>query len=134
MVVLLTLLGACGRFGFDELGAAPDAAGITLRCPAAMVEVEVASACIEQLQRGSTTWTEARASCEALGRRLCTAVEWVAACSNESAVTGMTDDWEWLAEEAGGIADKRGSGGCDQTAVHEIFVDSFGYRCCAATL
>jgi hypothetical protein len=87
--------------------------------------------CIEQARRGAETWTNARASCMGLGRRLCADAEWFEACTMANGLIDMVNDgYEWVAEQDSGVAQKRGASGCDDMSAHEIFVDRYGYRCC----
>lgn len=144
-VVLLALV-ACGRIGYEprlDNGAADatsdttsDTPGAdcppgTLRftSPPAVVE---AFACIETAERGNATWTEAREQCTAAGRRLCTDAEWFAACEELPGLVDMAGDgnWEWVADEDAGVAQKRGVDVCGDTSAHEIFVDPYDFRCC----
>ena len=135
VLAIIMLMSACGRLGYEERraedagnDASPDANPV---CAADTTEIMVGSSiCIEIAQRGSATWTNAKASCMSLGRRLCADAEWFTGCVNATGLTSTTDDWEWLAEESGGVALKRGSGACTATSSHEIFVDPYGYRCC----
>lgn len=133
----LALAGGCGRLDFDARMAPPsdasvDAAIDAAGCPAATTPIAAGSTvCIEQARRGSETWTNARASCMALGRRLCADAEWFEACEMASGLTDMINDgYEWVAEESNGVAQKRGASGCGDMSSHEIFVDPYGYRCC----
>ena len=133
--MLLFGLAACGRFGFDESGigvvtpdATPDAPPT---CPSDTTELAPdATVCIEKAQR-SDTWTNAKMMCGSAGRRLCADAEWALACDNAVGLISMVGpDWEWVAEEAGGVAQKRGFGACSDTSSHEIFVDPYEFRCC----
>jgi hypothetical protein len=132
----LVLVCGCGRIGFDGVSRIDDPPpGPDAGCPGDTAKVPVTAArmsasCIEKAQRGSATWTDAKADCEGLGRRLCADAEWLAACLGADGVTEMIGDYEWVAEEAAGVAKKRGSSACDDSSEHEIFVDPFGYRCC----
>ncbi len=143
----LLALCACGRLGYESRRGEPDAAidasvdaatdaptDAAPVCPAGTTEISAGAAvCIEQAQRGSLTWTDAKADCESLGRRLCADAEWATACVNAVGMQAMiNDDWEWVAEESGGVAGKRGNLTCDDISSHEIFVDPYGYRCCVA--
>lgn len=151
LAVLVGVIGlaACGRIGYEErrqadaavadvpalidsraIDAAVDAPSV---CPAdTLVTVVGGSACIEIAQRGTDTWINAKALCEGMGRRLCTDAEWLEGCTNQSTLTNMTgDDYEWVAEEAAGIAQKRGASGCDDSSSHAI-TDPYGYRCCVS--
>jgi hypothetical protein len=131
-VVVATLGAGCGRIGLD-----PHAADAKVRqgeCPSGMLEIAGAGeACIESAERGNAPWTEARDTCAGLGRRLCTATEWAAACAGTAGLIDMADDavpeWEWLAAEDGGIAEKGGYAACDDTGTHPV-VDPYDYRCC----
>lgn len=135
----LWLVAACGRIGYDPAPVGPDApvADATIDaippCPPTMAEIPGSTACIDRAQRGSATWTNAKAACEALQVRLCTDQEWFVACTMLTELSGMAGDgYEWVAEEAAGIAQKRGSTDCFDMSEHEIFVDSYDYRCCAS--
>jgi hypothetical protein len=130
--VLLLAVAACGRVDFEARSvpydAAPDAAPV---CPSGTTELTAGSAvCIEIAQR-SDTWTTAKATCAAAGRRLCADAEWALACDNAIGLDSMIGpDWEWVAEESGGVAQKRGFAACSDTSSHEIFVDPYEFRCC----
>jgi hypothetical protein len=132
----LALAGGCGRLDFDARTPPSDASidvAITVAlCPAATTPIAAGSTvCIEQARRGSETWTDARASCMALGRRLCADAEWFEACTMASGLTDMVNDgYEWVAEQSSGVAQKRGASGCTDMSSHEIFVDPYGFRCC----
>jgi hypothetical protein len=67
-----------------------------------------------------------------LGRRLCTGVEWMTACNMATAMMDKIDDYEWVVENDGVVADKWGAGACDSFATHEIDTDPYGFRCCVA--
>jgi hypothetical protein len=134
--VLLVALAACGRLGFDA-GETPPVFDIDAQvtpgvCPSATVETKSDSGvCIETAQRGIKTWVGAKDDCASNGRRLCGDAEWLGACEKAPGLQAMVDDWEWVAEETGGIASKRGgAGACTDTSRHEIDIDPFGYRCC----
>lgn len=148
----LGVLCACGRVGYEprtqpidagadagldaSLDASLDAkvdAPVVPVCPLGTTELAPGSpTCIEKDQRGSDTWTNAVADCANLGRRLCADAEWFEGCTSAAGLTGMFDDYEWVAEEAGGVALKRGPDACDGMSSHEIFIDPYGYRCCVA--
>jgi hypothetical protein len=134
----------CGRLGYDPrdpsidahvTGGSGDAVGdgVVTVCPQDTTEISAgASTCIELDERLDVTWTMANGMCAAAGRRLCLGAEWRTACQGIPGLNDMVDDWEWVAENDGVNADKWGSGTCDDFAIHEIFVDSYAYRCCAA--
>jgi hypothetical protein len=139
VVALASALG-CGRIGYDERPLGIDAppvidappidglpacpAGTTESCPGSTV-------CVETAERGYATWMDAGAQCAAQGRRLCTDPEWALACYCAVGLVDMIDsEWEWLAEETGGIAQKRGYQSCDATSTHPI-TDNYDFRCCA---
>ncbi len=139
---VLALLGACGRVGYEPVttdaptDVAPDVGPAP--CPLAMVPIcDGASVCIDLAERGYTDWTNARDLCAVTGARLCTDAEWAEACTCAVGLIDMAGDgggtaleWEWLAEETGGIAQKRGYAACSDTSTHPI-TDSYDYRCCA---
>jgi hypothetical protein len=137
--VLLIALCACGRLGYDEVlpevaadgtpDAMPDAAPA---CVEGTLPIAAdSSVCIEIAERGNVTWTSAKADCESLGRRLCADAEWYAGCTYQPTLVGMVDgDFEWVAEESAGVAQKRGPSTCEGMSAHEIFVDPYVYRCC----
>jgi hypothetical protein len=143
--VWAALASACGRLGFDAQGPRPidgsvdgategpaDAAIDTAGCPVDMTAIAPGGAvCIELAQRGIATWTNAMAACTTRGRRLCGDAEWHTACLMATGLSGMVgDDYEWVAEESGGFAQKRGATSCEDKSTHEILVDPYGYRCC----
>jgi hypothetical protein len=150
--VLVVVASACGRIGYDELEVgdtdaevdAPtdadpvDAVDALAACPGGTAELCTGSlVCIELTERGYDTWTNAVAACAAVGRRLCTGAEWDLACPCAPSLTDMFNDnggssleWEWVAEESGGIAHKRGYSSCSDQSTHAI-TDQYDYRCCA---
>jgi hypothetical protein len=152
VLVAAMLLAACGRIGYDELtddtdaasaDAATDATAIDAidalaACPTGTVELCAGSlVCIEQVERGYDTWTNAVAACAAVGRRLCTQAEWDLACPCAPSLTDMFNDnggssaeWEWTADESGGVAHKRGYSSCSDQSTH-VVTDPYDYRCCA---
>lgn len=139
-LLVLTLSSAC-RIGFDPVtttadaspgpaDVAPDAPRL---CPADTVAIAAGSfVCIERVQRGYDPWTVARDTCASLGRRLCADAEWLLAC--ETAPTGLMEmvgpNYEWVAEEAGGTAQKRGASSCQDPSAHPV-IDPYDWRCCA---
>jgi hypothetical protein len=139
-VVALAAVAGCGRIGYDERPLAVDAPAVVdappldglPACPAGTTEsCPGSTVCIETAERGYTTWMDAGAQCAAVGRRLCTDPEWALACQCAIGLVDMVDsEWEWLAEESGGIAQKRGYESCDATSTHPI-TDSYDFRCCA---
>lgn len=133
-VVLVLALVSCGRIGYDGLAStdAPvDDRLVEPPCPDGTSAVtEGAATCIELVERGTVPWTTAKQDCEALGRRLCTDAEWAAGCENVVGIVDMIDGgWEWVAEEAGGVAQKRGSDACTAVSSHAV-IDPYEYRCC----
>jgi len=155
--ILAVVTAGCGRIGYDErndddidaaadgvsrsdadpvdaVDADPDALGA---CPNGTVELCAGNtACIEIDERGYDTWTNAVAACAAVGRRLCTGAEWDLACPCATGLNEMFDDgggsaqeWEWVAEETGGVADKRGYASCADQSTH-VVTDPYDYRCC----
>lgn len=139
-LVVLTTLTAC-RIGFDPVSGPPitDApvdvapADGPKVCPPDTVAITAGSTvCIELVQRGRDPWTFARDICASLSRRLCADAEWLTAC--ESARAGLLDmvgpDYEWVAEESAGIAQKRGASSCQDPSAHAV-VDPYDWRCCA---
>lgn len=137
ILVAAALTAACGRIGYD----APvdiDAVDSLAACPGDMLPLCAdALVCIEIAERGYTDWVTARDTCQSLGRRLCSDAEWALGCTCEPALTEMYNDgagstleWEWLLEESGGVAWKRGYQTCDSTSTHPI-TDSYDYRCCS---
>ena len=140
-LAVLVLIAGCGRIGIEprigELDAAvtPDVTADARVCPADTTELMAGSTvCIEKTERGNDTWTNAKAACEGLGRRLCADAEWLLACDSATGLVDMANDaaseWEWMAEETGGVALKRGFAACGDMSSHEILVDPYDYRCC----
>ncbi len=145
---MVTVLAGCGRIGFSERTQvdAPADAPASVDTPAQLIDapamcpvdaLEIAAGstvCIEIAQRGIDPWTTAKTTCEGLGRRLCADAEWLAGCTNQPTLMDMVgDDYEWVAEEAGGIAQKRGASACDDSSSHAV-IDPYGYRCCVDKL
>jgi|GEM_PF-2706589 len=151
---IIVTLTACGRIGIDERRIASDSApadtladgspadvapdappDAALACPADMTRLSPSSSvCIELADRGGALWLEGKATCEALGRRYCTDAEWLEGCLNATGLVDITlDNYEWVAEEAGGIAQKRGAGGCDDGSAH-VITDPYEVRCCGPML
>jgi hypothetical protein len=131
-LLVLVAVAGCGRLGFDtnESPVGGDAS-VGGGCPSDTLEIADSGVCIEKAQRGTKTWIDAKGDCTNLGRRLCGGGEWVDGCDKLASLQAMVDDWEWVAEETGGIADKRGgAGACSDTSSHEIDTDPYGYRCC----
>jgi hypothetical protein len=149
--LLFVTLTACGRIGIDErqlrmdaptsdatddapMLDAPDDAKpdmmIALACPADMARLSPTSdTCIELADRVPEIWLDGKAICTNLGRRYCTDAEWFEACENATGLVGMVGDYEWVAEESGGIAQKRGSSSCDDPSSH-VITDPYPFRCC----
>jgi len=147
--IVVVMLGGCGRLGYERrvdadaplfdtapdavVDAAPDAIDAYVPvCPVGMTELAVGSSvCIELVERGDAPWTTAKLDCESLGRRLCADAEWFLGCTDATGLVDMIDGgYEWVAEEAGGIALKRGELACTVMSSHAI-VDPYEYRCCA---
>jgi hypothetical protein len=135
--LFLVFLASCGSVntngGVDALPA-PDATP----CPSDTVPVSSApgSACIERHERGTAEWDAASTTCLGIGRRLCTDDEWSAACATASGLDNMIDDdagmnlaWEWVDQQADGIAHQRGYTTCDD-ANDDAIAEPTDYRCC----
>lgn len=142
LLLVATCALGCGRIGYDARKEGPDASLVPIdgraidappACLAGMLEIGPgATVCIEVNQRGNLPWDQAKADCEVLGRRLCADAEWFAACTNQPSLATMYGDgYEWVAEESGGIAQKRGSSTCEDASSHAV-IDPYDYRCCAA--
>jgi hypothetical protein len=157
MVVVALGAAACGRIGIDEAdrsdgpvngadangspdGATVDATaidGAPAVCPLGTTEIAPgATVCIEITERGYESWTFGNGQCLGLGRRLCADAEWANACVNATGLVDMANDggganpeWEWVAEESGGIAQKRGFSTCDERSTHDVG-GAYDYRCC----
>jgi hypothetical protein len=135
---------ACGRIGYDaQVDADVDApidAGIDglPACPLGMVPTCADSrVCVDLAERGNAPWTDARDLCAVTGARLCTDAEWAEACGCAVGVIDMANDgdgasqeWEWVADESAGVAQKRGYAACGDTSTHAV-TDPYDYRCCA---
>jgi hypothetical protein len=147
-------LAACGRIGIDErhggddvaedaatdavtgTDASPDSMDdAALACPADMTRLSMTSmVCIELDDRGAELWQVGKDICEAMGRRYCTDAEWFEGCQNAVGLVDISgDDWEWVAEEASGVAQKRGPSGCTETGSH-VITDPYEVRCCGPML
>ncbi len=157
---IIVLLAGCGRIGIDERRVTDDAPGdalgdalgdgpadiapdgaidspidVATACPADMTRLSPTSnVCIELADRGDALWLDGKATCQALGRRYCTDAEWLEGCLNATGLVDITgDSYEWVAEEAGGIAQKRGASGCDDASAH-VITDPYELRCCGPML
>ena len=141
-LALLVLTAACGRIGYDELAAVridamADAPVDAATCPSDTTPITAGSSvCVELVERGNAPWTVARDTCASLGRRLCADAEWAIACTDASGLVDMANDgngatpeWEWVAEEAAGVAQKRGYSACSSMSSHQV-IDPYDYRCC----
>lgn len=104
---------------------------VALACPADMTPLSgTSSVCIDLADRGGMIWLTGQAACDAEGRRYCTDAEWLEACLNATGLVDMTGDgWEWVAEQAGGVAHKRGASDCDDASSH-VITDPYEVRCC----
>ncbi|MCX5747195.1 MAG: hypothetical protein NT062_32395 [Proteobacteria bacterium] len=137
LVVVLFVTG-CGRIGYDTVidDARVDALA---RCPPDTTAlVDGSTVCIELRERGNLPWGAARDACTTAGRRLCADAEWALACTSDvsGALIDMANDgggvnpeWEWMAEEAAGIAQKRGFAACTDISTHAVG-DPYDFRCC----
>lgn len=159
LVIVVVAASGCGRFGFDDqVRVSGDMVEVDARTDDALVEPDappdVASdappdlavvpmcavgttltssgsgVCIELDQRAALGWLDAKTTCIGEGRRLCADAEWLDGCSNAVGILAMTNDWEWVAEESAGIAQKRGGdGACTDMSAHGIDTP-YTYRCC----
>jgi hypothetical protein len=135
---VVALIG-CGRLGYDsriDAGSLDDApVDIAIdappTCPLDTVPLSPGSqVCIEIVERGTIPWTDAVLACSAVGRRLCADAEWFEGCVNATGLVDMLDgEFEWVAEEVAGVAQKRGVSDCTTTATHAV-VDPYEFRCC----
>ncbi|MBX3161270.1 MAG: hypothetical protein KF773_35235 [Deltaproteobacteria bacterium] len=137
LVVVALSVAACGRIGYDEVAgpAVIDAPPVAPTCPADTAPIhEGANVCIEKATRGTATWLLANDACTALGRRLCEDAEWLTACEMATGLMDMaggTDStWEWMADNDGVTAQKRGLDACTDTSSHEIDSGDYDFRCC----
>ncbi len=112
-----------------------DSAG-TWRC-VALEEAEstptgtrpVLDSLIETDERGGDIWVNAILACDAIGRRLCTGQELIAACSL-GILNDATDDTEWTGElSTGGFAMVVLGSTCTSTTTG-AFAAAHAYRCC----
>lgn len=84
---------------------------------------------IETSERGSGTWINAVLDCDAVGRRLCTSQELIAACSL-GLLTDATDDAEWSGElSTPGFAMVVLGSTCTTTTTG-AFASTHAHRCC----
>jgi len=131
----------CGRINYDliEPPTAGDAASDgPAVCPSDTLPITAGSkTCIEKVERGNMTWTDADAMCRAAGRSLCSDAQWLTACQQVPSLidmfndgNGATPEWEWVAEVMFDQGSKRGVGTCSDTATHEIFAMPYDFRCC----
>jgi len=137
--LILGALVACGRIGYDQREVIDAAVDGTPPCPPGTTELSTGSpVCIEQVERGNLDWLMATDACAAVGRRLCSDGEWLEACQYAVGLVDMANDgagasaeWEWVAEESGGVAQKRGYADCTDTSSH-VVTDPYDFRCCVA--
>lgn len=119
------LVAGCGRIRYEDRA-----------CPQGTTEIHGLdggpSFCIDTAQAPtSLTYLDTVDHCAASQMRICSDAEWLSACTSGAPLSGMTDDWEWVAELYDeNNAWKRGGGGCEQQSTHEIHVDLYGVRCC----
>ncbi len=156
MVALLLLVGCRADYDARERGddTGPDGSvdasdaptdaeidtPVPLFCPQGLLEIiSMPAACIEKDEHGLADHTDATAACAALGLRLCTGVEWVAACGDGTEVKEMFNDvdgteprWEWVSDLIEpDSAYKRGERSCDHVSSFLRVGPTYDYRCCA---
>jgi hypothetical protein len=138
-LLLLAASAACGRLNYDALEEPPPIGAADApssgACPADTAPIEPGAAvCIELAERGTTTWVAANDACANLGRRLCRDAEWAVACEKAVGLADMAGGadttWEWMLEQDGTLALKRGIDVCTDTSSHEIANGDYDFRCC----
>lgn len=103
-------------------------------CPEGTLAVNT-QFCIEPTEHGSGDYFQAGLGCAAVGLRLCTWAEFVAACSQSLSLGSldMTNNWEWTASTSNEDNSARiaGSGSC-MSAGNSLSTGSAArpYRCC----
>lgn len=149
-LLAITAMGACGRMNYDALnssdvdgGLPPTDAASTPLADATVADAEPppadmslvpgdpSSFYIDNAESGSASWLMAVEICAADGKRLCTGVEWDAACfAIGTELVGMdpVTGYEWVAELDGTDAYKRY--GCGEVATHNFDSDPYEVRCC----
>jgi hypothetical protein len=103
-----------------------------MSCPADMLPLSANSTtCMDRNNHAvALSWPEAVATCSSLGRRLCTAAEWQAACNAASGISGLLDGWEWLAElQTATETKKAGAVDCATISYHDQ-TGAYQVRCC----
>jgi hypothetical protein len=90
--------------------------------------------CISTNEETSATWLNAVTNCsnKTPAARLCSASEWAHACvkAGTYGVTGITGNWEWVADLFSGSGQVMGNSGCD-SFIYDIYGgSSYGSRCC----
>jgi hypothetical protein len=124
-VAVCVLLAGCGRIRYEERA-----------CPQGTAEIAGEDGgtpyCIDVTQDETPmTYVAAVDHCAGLDMRLCTDAEWLTACSTNSSLDRMTDDWEWVADLVDETtARKRGGGGCELMSQHDTSSDAYSVRCC----
>jgi hypothetical protein len=97
------ILLATGTYTHDQIDAHIDSRqnphgtrADQLVCPAGLVDAS--AYCIEIQKRAATDWFTAARICREAGLRLCTPMEWCAACAAAAdlGLKNMNTDWEWL--------------------------------------
>jgi hypothetical protein len=89
--------------------------------------------CISTNEETSGSWLSAVTNCSNKNpaARLCSASEWAHACVKASTygISGMTGNWEWVADLYNGYGEVMGGSGCDSFNATSVTY-SLGSRCC----
>lgn len=104
-------------------------------CPAGFTLIGTSGSaeafCISTNEEASATWLGATSACynkTPTKARLCSASEWAMACVS-GLPTGMTGNWEWVADLYVTNGQIMGSSGCDSFSFNGVSLSN-GSRCC----
>lgn len=111
--------------GYDGANWVSLTTGVVNTCPAGMTLS--GNLCIETNERAAATWFVAASTCNSLGYKLPSWAEWFAAADN-AALTGETNNWEWIDNATIGNAGIVGNGSIN--AISNVAPTlSHAYRC-----
>lgn len=104
-------------------------------CPAGFTLIGTSGSaeafCISTNEEASATWLNATTACynkTPTKARLCSAGEWAMACVS-GLPTGMTGNWEWVADLYSASGQIMGASGCDSFG-YTLVSNATGSRCC----